>query len=207
LELLATQRSMPGLKLSGEPWLHERGYRELCGLEAARSRHARVDRLWVIDDRGINDGRIARLEELRRRVRSAATPNRTKRVMLKRGNCGSRRTLVNKDEVCSALMHQGFEIVSPEEETARSVVEKLANAEIAICVEGSVQNHCLLAMPAGSTLLTIQPPDRFNAISKTFADAIGMHWGFVVAEPDPNGFRLPTDHLFRTIDELMRLPR
>ena len=103
------------------------------------------------------------------------------------------------------LCRLGFEIVSPEAEAPRRIVEKLAEAEIAILVEGSAQNHCLLAMPPGATLLTIQPPTRFNALSKTFADAIGLRWGFVVAGPDPEGFRLPVDRLLRTIDEVVRV--
>jgi hypothetical protein len=56
LELLAEQRSLPGLTLARNAWLHESGYRELSGLKAVRSANAHVDRLWVIDDRGFNDG-------------------------------------------------------------------------------------------------------------------------------------------------------
>jgi hypothetical protein len=91
LELLAAQRSVPGLKLAGTPWMHEPGYRELCGLPVTRSDNAWIERLWVIDDRGINDGWISRIEELRRRVRSVVAPNGPKRVMLTRGTLGAKR--------------------------------------------------------------------------------------------------------------------
>jgi hypothetical protein len=205
LELLASQRSIPGLKPAGTPWTHEPGYRELFGLAVTRSGNAWVDRLWVIDDRGINDGWISRMEELRRRVRSAVLPNGPKRVMLTRGTLGVKRDLVNSPEVEEALSRLGFVVVHPELETARGLAEKLCGAEIAIAVEGSHQNHCWLAMPRQSSFVAIQPPTRFNAHGKMRADAIGINFAFVVADPHPDGFYLPTDRLLRTIDEVIRV--
>ena len=113
LELLAAQRSVSGLKLAGTPWLHEPGYRELVGLKVKQSHHARIERLWIIDDSGINDGWISRIEELRRRVRSVVVPNGPKRVMLTRGTLGAKRNLVNSSEVQEALIRFGFDIVIP----------------------------------------------------------------------------------------------
>lgn len=205
LELLAAQQSLRGLKLAGTSWLHEAAYRELCHLDVERSDNARVDRLWVIDDRGINDGWISRIEELRRRVQSKIRRHGTKLVMLTRGSLGVPRNLVNSDELYEALDRLGFEIIDPESETALSMVEKLSRAEMAIGVEGSAQNHCWLAMPARSTFVAIQPPTRFNLHGKMRADAIGINYAFVVADPYPNGFYLPVERLLRTIDEVTRV--
>ena len=205
LELLAEQLSRPGLALHGVPWLHEPGYRELSGLSITRSGHARIDRLWVIDDRGLNDSLVSRLMELRRRVRSAGGRNSAKRVILARGSLGAKRNLVNSVEVHEALGLLGFEIVNPEAEAPRTIVEKLSAAEFAVAVEGSAANHCWPAMPVGSTFLAIQPPTRFNAHGKMRADAIGMNWAYVVADPHPDGFFLPVDRLLRTIDEVVRV--
>ena len=36
------------------------------------------------------------------------------------------------------------------------------------------------------------------------ADAIGINWGFVVADQAPDGFYLPVNRLLRTIDEAAR---
>jgi capsular polysaccharide biosynthesis protein len=170
-----------------------------------RSDNVWVDRLWVIDDRGINDSWISRIEELRHRVRSAAAPNGPKRVMLTRGTLGAKRNLVNSSDVQEALVRLGFDIVNPELETARSLAEKLCGVEIAVAVEGSAQDHCWLAMPPQSTFVAIQPPTRFNAYGKVHADAIGINFAFVVADPHPEGFCLPTDRLLRTIDEVVRV--
>jgi hypothetical protein len=205
LELLAAQRSITGLKLAGNPWLHEPGYRELFDLQVTRSDNARVDRLWVIDDRGINHGWISRFEELRRRVQSVAVANHAKRVMLTRGTLGSERNLVNSSEVQEALVRLGFDIVHPELESARSITERLRGAEIVITVEGSAQGHCWLSMQRRSSFVAIQPPTRFNALGKVRADAAGINYGYVVADPHAKGFRLPVDRLMRTIDEVVRV--
>jgi hypothetical protein len=37
------------------------------------------------------------------------------------------------------------------------------------------------------------------------ADAIGINFAFIVADPHPDGFSLPTDRLLRTIDEVVRV--
>lgn len=205
LELLAEQRSLRALSSAGTAWPHEPGYRELCGLNVTRSDNARIDRLWVIDDRGVNGAWISRIEELRRRVRSMAMRNGPKRVMLSRGTLGTKRNLVNVAEVQKMLNRLGFEIINPESETPRSIVEKLSGAEIAVVVEGSAQNHSFLSMPPRSTVVTIQPPTRFNAHGKMRADAVGINWAFVVADPDPDGFHLPVERLTRTLDEVERV--
>jgi capsular polysaccharide biosynthesis protein len=159
----------------------------------------------VIDDRGINDSWISRMKELRRRVRSRVDQKGTKRVMLTRGTLGAKRNLVNFPEVREALDKLGFEIVNPESETPQSIVEKLSGVEIVIAVEGSAQSHCWVAMPSRSTFVAIQPPTRFNANGKDRADALGINWAFIIADPHPDGFYLPIEHFLRTIDEVVRV--
>jgi hypothetical protein len=205
LELLAEQRSLPALTPARAPWTHEADYRQLSGLKAVKSNHARVERLWVIDDRGVNDGWISRVVELRRRVCLAAGRKRSKRVMLARGRLGTKRSLVNSAEVHEALERLGFEIVHPESETPRNIVEKLSGVEIAISVEGSAQDHFWLAVPVQSTVIAIQPPTRFNAYAKSRADAIGVNWAYVVADVHADGFYLPINRLLRTISEAERV--
>lgn len=205
LEVLAEQRSLPALTLKRTPWMHERGYRDVCSLEAVRSNNARVGRLWVVDDRGFNDGWMRRIQELRLRARSPIGRNRAKGVMLTRGTLGAHRNLVNSEEVHKALGRLGFEIVYPEIETPRTLGEKLSEIEIAVAVEGSVQHHCWLTMPPGSTFIAIQPPSRFTAFGKTYANAVGINWGYVVADAHPDGFHLPVDRLLRTLDESIRV--
>lgn len=205
LGLLADQRSLEGLILKREPWLHEREYRKMSGIENSPTEYALVERLWVVDDRGVNDSWIARVKALRDRMQSAVTKAGSRRIMLTRGETGAPRNLVNSAEVQEELEKRGFEIINPEKETVSRIVGAISSAEIVILVEGSAQSHCTYALPSGSTLLIIQPPSRFNAISKERADAAGYHWAFVVADPHPNGFYLPFDRLLRTFDEILRV--
>jgi len=205
LELMARQMALPALVLSGEPWCHEPDYRKLTGLTSAETANALIDRLWVVDDRGINEGWISRVKELRRRIQSAASQAGKKRVFFTRGTTGAIRNLVNSMEVHAALETAGFDIIDPEKETAASLVNALSSAEIALLVEGSAQNHCIYGLPFGSTLVTIQPPTRFNANSKDRADAVGLNWAFVVADPHVDGFHLPIERLMKTLDRVSQV--
>lgn len=202
LELLAEQRSMPGLSFTKPAWLHEPGYRAILDIPLYSTSHACIDRLWVIDDSGTSANRVARFQEMRRRARAIKTNKGPKRVMLTRGVLGVPRELSNNDEVVEALEKAQFRVVNPEQETPAQIIQLLADAEIVVLVEGSAQNHCLLAMPAGSTLLTIQPAAIFNAFSKTLTDAVGLRWAFVVADRDENRFRLSIPRLLQTIDAI-----
>jgi hypothetical protein len=76
---------------------------------------------------------------------------------------------------------------------------------MAITIEGSVQNHCWVAMPPRSTFVVIQPPTRFNSSGKMRADAIGINYAYVVADAHADGFYLPTGRLLQTIDEVTRV--
>jgi Glycosyltransferase 61 len=205
LELLAKQTSVQGLVLGRRPWMHEAGYRKLCGIESVQTDNAFIDRLWIVDDRGLNANWISRVKELRRRIREGLRSTSAKRIFLTRGTQGVPRNLVNSDELHDVLGKWGFMIVNPESESAQGLANAISAAKLVIVVEGSVQNHCIHALPVGSTLLTIQPPTRFNANSKDRADAVGLNWGFVVADPHPDGFHLPIDRLMRTIDEVSRV--
>jgi capsular polysaccharide biosynthesis protein len=205
LEMLAKQMALGSIVLKRKPWLHEPDYRELSGLHPVQTEHALVDRLMVVDDRGINDSWISRVKKLREKFQLAVNRVGPKRVMLSRGSLGAPRHLVNKSALQEALLKIGFEIISPETESGIDLVNALASAEIVVVVEGSVQSHCTFAMPRGSTLLTIQPPNRFTAVSKDRADAVGLNWAFVVADPRPNGFHLPVERLQKIVDEVSRV--
>ena len=205
LEQLAAQMSLQGLVLKRNLWLHEPDYRKISGVQATQTEHALVERLWAVDDRGVNDSWIGRVRKLRDRVQSTVPKAGPKCIMLTRGKMGAKRNLVNSAELQEELEKIGFEIINPEEEFASRMVSAISSADIVVVVEGSTQSHCTYALPRGSTLLTIQPPNRFVTISKDRADAAGYNWAFVVADPHSNGFYLSIDRLRRTFDEIMRV--
>nr|WP_179220752.1 glycosyltransferase family 61 protein [Sphingomonas laterariae] len=201
-EELAATRGWSPIVTRRKPWLHEPGYRALLGREARAVERARIGQLWLVDDRGLNQSWAERLAALRSRLRAQARPGGPKRVFLTRGVTGSPRHLANEAQIAALLAARGFAILNPEKEKVADIVDMLANAEMTVFVEGSAHNHVLMAAPQGSVALAIQPPDRFNAHFKPFADAAGIGWGYVVADPVEQGFTLPPERLFQLIEQV-----
>jgi len=133
-------------------------------------------------------------------VRQKIVASGDRRVFIRRGKLGAGRSLINENEVAKDLEANGFRVIAPEVMDARDVVSILSAAECVVCVEGSAQQHALIAMPAGGTLLSIQPPFRFNTIGKVIADRIGVTFAFVVAEPEGDGFKIGSDRILKTLD-------
>ena len=205
LERLAQQAGLHPLVMGQQEWRHEAGYRDLLSLQAGRLRSGFVRNLWVIDDRGINDGWLARFEHLRALVRGSAQALGAKptHVILSRGDLGKRRQLDNFGQIVSTLAPHGYVVVEPEKLSAVEVAQALANAQVVVAVEGSAQAHALMAMPRGAAMVTIMPPRRFNSVHKVVADAIGVKWAYAVAEESgEHSFRQPSDRLLALLDLL-----
>jgi len=200
IELLAEQRDMPGLTFQHKAWAHEPEYRLLLELPTNSVSHARVETLWIVDERALNAGWASRFGALRDRLRGAVEPSGNQHVFMRRGRAGETRNLINEDEISQRLAGMGFTEIAPEGMSAKAIGSALRDAEVVVTVEGSAQNHALLAMPAGAALITIQPPYRFNSIGKTIGDPFGIRFGFTVADPAENGFKLDFDRLRRTLD-------
>jgi capsular polysaccharide biosynthesis protein len=200
LALVAETMSVPAIGFERREWPHEAGYRALFSLAIDPVRHVRFDTLWIVDDRGINDGRGARFRELRRRLRASTTSAQAgERVYLARGTTGQARTMTNQDDVEAQLAARGFAIVHPERETPRSLAAKLVDARIVVVMEGSAQTHALLAMADGGAVIVLQPPNRFTAPGKDMADMAGLRYGFIVGDPAGDGFSIDPQRLDETI--------
>ena len=203
LELLARERGLAPLSFERQPWLHEPAYRELLEMPAVRTRYARVEKLWLVDETALNRGWARRLGEIRRRIRARVQPTGDSHVFLARGSMGAAgRNLVNEVELVAELGRRGFRIIEPETMDVRSICAAMAGARVVACVEGSAQGHAVAAMPAGAALLSIQPPHHFNSVPKLIADAIGARFGYVVAEPRGEGFTLDPARFMRTLELL-----
>jgi len=206
MELLAADRGWRALAPARTPWLHEPGYRALTGLDVHRTAYARIDRLWLFDDLGINDDRRRRLLELRRRIRAATpAPDDASRgapalVYLTRGRLGQARALRNDAAVETALMSRGFRVVHPEAEAPADLARLLGRARAVVCLEGSAQQHAVVAAPPGAALTVIQPPHRFTAPGKDLADLAGLRYAYLVGEPEEDGFSVDLARLHATLD-------
>jgi capsular polysaccharide biosynthesis protein len=200
LEILAHERQQAAITLIRAPWMHEVGYREIISLRSRPVETAYFENLWIVDDRGLNRGRIGRLEKVRSRVRQAVGTKGPTHVFIRRGNTGVSRALVNEEEIVSSLEARGFTILNPEASSARQIAAALTNVRIVVLVEGSAQGHVSLCAPAHCVRVMIQPPERFNAIGKAYSDGLGQRFAIVVPDMAQQGFYQPLDALLRTIE-------
>lgn len=207
-ELLAAERGHAAVGLAREAWLQEPGYRALTGLALHRTVLARVSDLWIVDDRPMNQSRIDRMRELRRRVRAgvevqAGTTSPGAPVFLRRVG-GATRPLLNQDVIADELACRGFTVLTPETESVATLVAALHRARLVVSVEGSALCHAVAAMADGGTLLAIQPPRRVDWIQKVWADAAGLRLAQTVADDRGEGFEIGIDRLLRLCDLIER---
>ena len=202
-ERLASERDLAGLVFDGTPSTHKQAYRDICAVAPTRVDHAVVDRLWMVDDRGLNSARMARWTGLRNAVRSLAeVPVAPRLVYLARSGGATGRSLTNASEVEQVLDRLGFVTIDPMSFDTRRLAAALSQAELVVSVEGSHQSHALMAMPAGGTMLTLQPADRFLHSYLFFANAAGIRSAFVVAERQGAGYHVSVERLRRLVERV-----
>jgi Glycosyltransferase 61 len=204
-ELLALDRQLPGLTYAREPYRHEPGYRELVELPGIPISLARVKKLWVVDDRGINHNRADRFRRLRSRLRNGIgnVLSSPRFVFILRGSSGVERILHNEMQIAEVLSNRGFEIIDPLKLESKVIAQRLVGTKIVISVEGSHKDHALPAMPEGGCIIHIQPPRSFMHGMKFLGDVANIRTGFVVADQRENGFNLDPERLLRTLDLVM----
>ena len=202
-ELLAEDQGVPALVVNGPERIHEAQYRQLLSLHARSTTFAHCDRLWLLEDWYQNTHWLARYERLRACIRKATKVEHRgdARVFLARGGHAQGRGLANRVEVRSALRDRGWIILEPERETAEVIAKTLASARMVVSPEGSAVGHAAIAMAPGSGILTIIGAQHFNIPYLGLCDALGIRFGFTVADAiDASDFRQPVDRLLRTID-------
>ncbi len=201
-ELLAHDRGLMPLSLiPPRPRIHEIGYRALLDINSHAVDVASVRSLWIFEDGELSDHRVARIERMRDRLRCAISTVGPNRVYIRRGINGALRSLVNENEVIELLAARGFSILSPEEESSRTIAAQLRSANIVVSVEGSAIAHAVLAVPRGAGIFVIQPPRRFNLLWKSYCNVLHLNFGFAVADAaGEHGFKQPIDRLSRALD-------
>lgn len=188
---------------------HQIEYRNLFGIHPLPVAQAQCQELLLIEDVGQNRFKRKRYEVMRSRLQqfssatSSGSSSATSRgVMFLRGASGVRRLLVNESEVAAFLKQQGFAVLDAETLSVAEIVRQTLGAKIVVGVEGSQLVHGLFAMAEGGTMLTLQPPDRFNNVHKDYTDCLDMNYAFVVGNPEPNGFSINIEDLAKTLDHL-----
>jgi capsular polysaccharide biosynthesis protein len=180
---------------------HQLEYRNLLGIHPLPVAQAQCQELLLIEDVGQHRFKRKRYEVMRSRLQQFGSAS-SWGVMFLRGTTGARRLLVNELEVAAFLKQQGFVILDAEKLSVTEIIRQALGAKIVVGVEGSQLIHGLFTMADGGTLLTLQPPDRFNNVYKDYTDCLEMNYAFVVGNPEPNGFSINIEDLARMLDQL-----
>lgn len=162
-------------------WHHAPAYLDLLGITRFPDDYVLFDEMAFCIDVGQNENRRCRLRQTRDSLQAAVTGHGNKLVYLKRGHTGTRRTIVNEDELIATLEAEGFVTVS-----ANAPLPELLGAchgvETLISVEGSHMRHGLLAATEGALHVTLNPADRFNNVFADYMPALGSRLGTIVME-------------------------
>lgn len=201
LELLAYDRGLPAVRPPDPPWMHTSGYRSALGMMPNFVEHARISKLWLIDDRGLNKNWGDRYLRVRNSLKSCGyKKSGNEFVFISRGKSGAKREIINLNEVESILKDIGFLILYPEQETSETIAKTLASSRIVVGMVGSALAHAQLAMPEGAALVTIQPSTLFSGFHKLFADVSGIRFAFVVADRQGDDSIVDISRLLKTLD-------
>jgi hypothetical protein len=207
-EILAEEQGLKPLNQPNRLRIHEKGYRTILAMAADLPDVALVRDLWVIDDRGYNAHHVRRFKLLRQRLRGPAIADRSPQrlIYIGRGQTGiPGRDIQNEGELQAILSGLGFTVINPEVMTPAEIRAALISARIVVGTEGSALAHAQVALPEGSAIIVIQPANRFSSAHKPVAEAAGVRFGYIVAEPHGLQLRLDIDRLRRTIELVSRV--
>ena len=203
--LLAEQAGTPlRLRMPASAFGHRQQYQTYFEQDWTPTDRARIDHLVVFQDFPQNSLKRKRYGILRDRIK-AHFPRRGSDtyVYLKRGQTGVVRTIRNEDEIIDTLVKRGFQVVDITSDSLDSIIQTLLNAKIVVSLEGSHLAHWIYTAPDNGGLLVLQPPDRFIALQRAYAECLGIRYAFVVGEIAEAGYYFPPADILRTVDLLL----
>lgn len=181
---------------------HQAEYKNLFNIHPRLVSRAKFDQITFVHDIGQNQFKRERYRHMRSQLAQLGKTQSPRGVMFLRGTSGKRRVLVNEAQVAEFLAKQGFLILDPSQCSAADIVRQTLGAPIIVGVEGSQLVHGLFSMAESGTILTLQPPYRFNNIYKHYTDCLGMKYAFVVGKQVSDGFEIDLDRLAKTLDQV-----
>jgi len=182
---------------------HVPRYEELLDMAPRRHREAHFDELIVFDDRFNNSHRLARAQDLRRRLLKGRDPKPNPGVFLFRGRSGDLRLLENEQEIAERLeAKHGFRVMMPEDYSVDELIDACGATRVIAGVEGSQLNHGIVVMPPGGTLFTIQPADRATTAMKLLSDRWQQRFAMLVGHGRFDSFHVDVDEVIKTLDQI-----
>jgi len=179
---------------------HSLRYLELYKVPYNSVRSARLGKVWLFQDHGMNGHKRKRLQEMRSFVRAMPSIRSGHGVYIRRRGAGQVRHPANEVALEKQLAGHGFEIIDVTTNSVDNIVERTRNASVVVGVEGSALVHGIMSMANNALLLCLQPPNRFNNVLKAHADALGIRYAFTVGEEQGSQYSISADDVMRTID-------
>ncbi|MDS9468294.1 glycosyltransferase family 61 protein [Paracoccus sp. MBLB3053] len=187
---------------------HVPRYEELLAMKPQRITDAHLDEAILFDDHPNNSNRIARAQDMRRRLMGNPPMGGDDLVFLVRGRTGDQRIMENEMQIAEQLeKSHGFRVMSPEQHSVDELMSACGAARVVAGIEGSQLNHGVVAMPPGGTLLTIQPPDRATTAMKLLTDRWQQRFAMVVGYGTAESFMVEPQDVLRTFDKVMQLKK
>lgn len=182
---------------------HVPRYEELLAMAPNRIGDAHFDDLIVFDDHANNSHRVARAQEMRRRLLKGRSTQTNPGVFLFRGHSGDLRLLENEEEIAERLESEcGFRVMVPKDHSVDELMDACGGARVIAGIEGSQLTHGIAVMPPGGTILTIQPADRATTALKLLSDRWQQRFAMIVGQGGYQSFRVDWNDVMRTLDRI-----
>lgn len=180
---------------------HIQRYEQLLDMTPGRIGDVHFDELVLFDDLHNNRSRRERAQQNRARLVAGRNLKPLPGVFIFRGASGDARILENEAEIAERLeVEYGFHTLYVDRDDADRMAEAAGAARMVVGVEGSQLAHGVIAMPAGGTVLTLQPADRVTTSLKLLTDCWRQQYAMVVGPGTARGYRVEWDQLRRTLD-------
>ncbi|MGV8919498.1 MAG: glycosyltransferase family 61 protein [Pseudomonas sp.] len=180
---------------------HAAVYEDWLGMTPVRLKSAFFRELVIFDDLSQNRSRYSRFREMGNKLLAHVQYETHPGVFILRGRTGDARILHNEMQLAEQLRDsRGFRILDPAVSDVPTIVAACAGAKVLVGIEGSQLVHGVNVLPPGSSLLTLQPPNRFICYYKYLTDRDQQNFGFVVGTQEGEGFRIDPEELERTLD-------
>lgn len=180
-------------------WIHAGEYVGLMGYSPLVPAYGHFDSIWICDDRGLNQGHVARVRAMHDRLQAQLKPSSHQGVFMRRGRSGSARILLNEDEVAEALQGRGFGVVSSTD-PLQVILAAMAGVQTVVSMEGSQWVHGHFGAAKGALLVTINPADRFNNPAAEIVPVLSQRMATIVAPREGEGYRVDVARLLALID-------
>ena len=181
---------------------HMLEYESLLDMKPFRTNGAFIKNALFFDDNwGNNESKHERFSANRNKLLSNFPAASHPGIFILRGNSGKTRIMLNEIEIAEQLRDKyGFKIVDVTKHSAAEIISESIGAQILVGIEGSHLLHGLMVLQPGTSVLTLQPPNRFCGVIKVTTDMENQNFGFVVGIPKKDGFYVDLEEVERTLD-------